>query len=205
MSPRTVNPLAWNAERRSSSCRTGAQRECRAPRKGGWSPSWPRRTALPQCTLCQHGAGGHFEEGPKVPRGPARSPRGIRWRPAVEGRLAAMAESAPARVRVLLARLGGAFGMAEPLAGAGLGVLGAAARAGEDRPPLATPGLCPPSSASGRSPQRHGTLAGKLLRLVACSWISDCPHTFLRLANREPVSRLGRWRGLETLGPGHWQ
>lgn len=144
MSPRTVNPLAWNAERRSSSCRTGAQRGCRAPRKGGWSPSWPRRTALPQCTLCQHGAGGHFEEGPKVPRGPARSPRGIRWRPAVEGRLAAMAESAPARVRVLLARLGGAFGMAEPLAGAGLGVLGAAARAGEDRPPLATPGLCPP-------------------------------------------------------------
>lgn len=158
--------------RRSPSCRTGAQWECRARRKSGWSPSWLRRAALPQCTLCQHGAGGRFEEGPKVPRGPARSPRGIKWGPAVEGRLAAMAESAPTRVRVLLARLGGAFGMAEPLAGAGLCVPRVAARAGEDRPPPATPGLCPPPGRflprRARAPASRA-LAGKLLRLVACS------------------------------------
>lgn len=119
-SPSVVSLSSPSASCCSSSYRTGAPWKSRAVRTSLWSGSWRGRAELPQCTLYQHGPGGGFEEGQGAPTGPARSTRGIRWCPGVERRLAAMAESAPARVRVLPARIAGAFGKAELLAGAGL-------------------------------------------------------------------------------------
>ncbi|XP_058388388.1 zinc finger protein 212 isoform X3 [Diceros bicornis minor] len=45
-------------------------------RTRGWSPSWPRRVALPQCTVYQYGAAGGFQEGSGVRSGP-RAARGV--------------------------------------------------------------------------------------------------------------------------------
>lgn len=150
--------------------------------------------------------------GAAAPTGPARSARVIGRGPGVEGRLAAMAESAPTRVRVLPAPVAGAFGMAELLAGAGLrsshpcgaGGPGAprAPRAvsSEYRPPPTTPGHCFPPlrllPCGAGTPAPH-TVAEKLLR--GLFWVFGVLgvlfFVFLRARAREHAHELGEGQG----------
>lgn len=141
--------------------------------------------------------------------GPARSPRGIRRGLGGEGRPAAMAESAPARVRVHLARTWGRVRVAELLAGAGLGgrdsgaAGGPGAAAGEHRRSPATPGLCPnrlrplPRGVGAPAPR---AIAEQLLRgLFRVLGFATVPTSFV--APRDTLSGLERRCGWEALGP----
>lgn len=123
---------------------------------------------------------------PGAPCGPARTPRRIRRGPGVGGRLAAMAESAPARVRVLLARTRGRVRDGGAPAGAGLRGAGLGGRGPQlawvnaDLPAQPQSSAFPlsVSSASGHSPSATRLRRETSRRFVSCSWICYRPYTF---------------------------
>ena len=119
---------------------------------------------------------------------------GSRRGSAVDGRRAAMAESASARVRVPLARLGGAFGMAEPRGGAGCPPGGRwrwwVPTCPRDPRALPTPVRFLPRGAGAPAPR---TFAGNLLGgLFPVRGLVTVPTRFLRGAKESPFPG---WRG----------